>query len=118
MKENEHTFEFKLGKNPYDGSTLVMDGKELEGVTGLCVRAGANGFTNVAIEFEASTAIKMAAHLIANLDLPDEGWEIGVFGGIFDEALEAVPNTSIKDYDGADKMDFVKSIVTKCLERL
>lgn len=118
MQENEHKFEFKLGKNSHDGSTLLMDGKELEGVTGLCVRAGINGITNVAIEFEAGTAIKMAAHLIANLDLPDERWEIGVFGGIFDEAVEAIPILREFHFDGADKMDFVKSIVTKCLERL
>lgn len=65
-----HNFEFGLPLYPHQAIgeaqspdlKLEMDGKELQGVTSLTARAWANGFTNVAIEFDCSAAIKMALH--------------------------------------------------------
>lgn len=78
MNENQHTFNFDLPLIPHqriqDSSPfdlrLEMDGRPLKGVTGLHVRAGANGFTNVELEFEAATALQFVAELTADPGLP------------------------------------------------
>ena len=57
-----HQFEFKLPINPVSAEvSLMMDGKELSGVTSLIVRAGLEGYTKVVIDFEAAAL----AHFVA-----------------------------------------------------
>lgn len=66
MKLNNHNFDFLLPLFPYEGDTVIrMDGRNLQGVTGLNIKAGANGYTHVAIEFEARCAVQFAGHLVA-----------------------------------------------------
>lgn len=120
----KHEFEFLLPELPnrtvgQSGMQckLQMDGKELRGVTGLTVRAGANGFTNVVVEFEAQSAIKAAGALVANMNM-HEVEEDYLLGGIFEEAVEHIPVLREFNFDGAEKRDFVKSIIEKTLERV
>lgn len=75
---NEHKFNLQLPMYPHQTVSdngmpckLEMDGKELKGVTGLHVRAGVNGFTNVVMEFEASCAVEFVGHLVAHCDAND-----------------------------------------------
>jgi len=73
-KLNKHQFDFSLPMYPNQTISdkgmqceMTMDGRKLEGVTGLIVKADARGFTNVAIEFESSCAIRFAGHLMVGI---------------------------------------------------
>lgn len=122
-----HNFEFGLPLYPHQtigeaqspDLKLEMDGKELQGVTSLTARAGANGFTNVAIEFECSAAIKMAAAFLPSIEAHEE--QVERLGAIYHEAM-----AEIKDQlDDGETLDdhymageFVRQIITKALEQL
>jgi hypothetical protein len=75
---NTHQFKFSLPQFPNQSISengtqceLKMDGHDMKGVTGGHLRFGANGFTNVVIEFEASCLAEFDAHLIAHMDAND-----------------------------------------------
>lgn len=67
--KNKHVFDFNLPIEPSrsEHTKLLMDYEELDGVTGLHVRAGVNGFTNVVIEMEAACAVKFAGELTLHM---------------------------------------------------
>jgi hypothetical protein len=60
---------------------ILMDGKELQGVTDVTVRAGTNGHTNVVIQFNASSALNFVGELIAQVESDD--YYDAIFAGIY-----------------------------------
>lgn len=61
-------FDITMPLNPHDpGGAITMNGKRLEGVTAFVAKAGDNGFSNIAMEFEASYALSMTAAFIPTI---------------------------------------------------
>jgi hypothetical protein len=94
---NRHKFDFELPMYPMQTigqdnvfPMLKMDGKELKGVTGLHVRAGNNGFTNVVMEFEANCAVEFVGHLIANVNTAMDEESAMLLSSIYQDALKQV----------------------------
>lgn len=131
MKEvNEHKFDFKLPMFPNQKVSdngmpceLTMDGRKLEGVTSLFLKAGANGFTNVAIEFEASCAVQFVGHLDATV-VTHDGLDGELFmSAIVDDAIEHVysdgglePGELFTSYE--HKAEFLRKAIALALERM
>lgn len=66
--DNVHDFKMNLPLLAYSlGATVEMDGKPVRGVTGVTVRAGHNGLTNVVMEMQADTALNFSAATIVKL---------------------------------------------------
>lgn len=121
-KYNEHRFKFTLPmlpNFPKEGEAeceLLMDGQQMKGVTGGHLRFGANGFTNVVMEFECSALAEFAAHLVAHMDVADPQ---AVLGGIFDLAAESASDDLVMmNLDGDVKAEFVKRIIETTVEQI
>lgn len=121
---NRHNFEFSLpmfpheriDKKPGHDLKLQMDGKPLEGVTSLCVKAGSNGFTNVAIEFEASCAVKFVGHLMATIqEQTIEDVDIGL-AELYQDAVGSIDPEEYDTYRGQAQL--VRRIVELLMERI
>lgn len=121
---NAHNFNFKVGMRAVDSASLKMDGNELTGVTGFTIKAGANGYTNVAIEFEAPAAVCFVGHLMASLPNADDEEQALQLSAIWDDV-----SGKITDKWGLDrnneiefsidaKADFVRLLITRCIEEL
>lgn len=82
-----HKFKFNLPLDTREAE-LEMDGVPLKGVTGLTLRAGTNGFTNVVLEFSAPALAEFDAVLITTVN-PDDAMELAL-AAIYDEALLTV----------------------------
>lgn len=127
---NEHKFDFKLPMFPNQTvgdngmpCELTMDGQPLKGVTALNVKAGSNGFTNVAIEFESSCAVQFVGHLEATvIDYNGLDGEL-IMSSIFDDAMEAVCNTHQEEPDAVIrdyglKAELFKKLIALGIERI
>jgi hypothetical protein len=128
--DNNHTFDFEfplipceqIGKPPGHMLKMNMDGNPLTGVTGVNIKAGSNGFTNVAIEFEAPCAAQFAGVLSASIrsDLDCDQRLADIYSEVKQEVLssmDAVEQDEL-DVDIDAKAEFVRSIIAKCIERL
>lgn len=126
-KRTEHEFEFNLPIFPYDKGAddfkATMNGKPLDGIRSLAVRAGDNGMTNVVIDFEAAVAVKAVAILFADIEKAKDVDDEVVLATLFDDAMEEVCNTNqeepqavLKDY--SLKADLVKRLISLSLEQL
>lgn len=86
-----HKFELNLPlypNQPEEGELPVaikMDGKKLEGVTSLFVKADSNGYTNVTLGFEADSMVSMTAVLVAKMEQSEELDEM--LGGVLLKVL-------------------------------
>lgn len=117
----EHKFIFNLPMHPHQRHldrdpklTMKMDGRNLNGVTGLCVKAGTNGYTNVAIEFNAPAAIELAGALLASVDTEDELLAMRI-STCYREAVMAVEGF---DPDEVDGYQYQSHLVKRLLEHL
>lgn len=103
---NAHHFKIKLPLFPHEALqeapnpaiAIEMDGKKLEGVTGINVRAGYNGYTNVVLELTTNTAIEMVAALLVNLNEEVTFEQHHPFASMYDEAHREVIREL--EYDG------------------
>lgn len=125
--KNNHSFKFDLPLIPHStvgnphgkGIYLSMDDRELKGVSGLNVKAGANGFTNVAIEFEAPCVMEFVAELTATLNNVDED----VFAGLYADARAEIDRDLAMDgdefeSDRSSKARLAQRIIELAIERL
>jgi hypothetical protein len=120
---NTHKFDFQLPMEPNsEKTTLLMDRQPLEGVTSLHVKAGTDGFTNVAVEFNASCALSFTGHLIANIKHEGEEQSL-LLAGMHDRAMAYVcdrnqvePDVVIMDYQL--KAEFLMVLASFCIEEL
>lgn len=68
---------------------IEIDGKPVKGVSAVHVKAGENGYTNVAIELTAPTIVSMSSALVvstqANHEYPEQ-----VLGPIMKKAIESI----------------------------
>ena len=119
---NKRSFDIKLPFYPHqtiDGKQapleIKMDGVDLTHcATDIAIRAGANGFTNVVMGFEAKAGIKAAAHFVANMETTEDEMQL-LLGGIFDYVASEYPEGIT---DGADKTEFVKRIIEETFARI
>jgi len=102
---------------------LTMDGQPLRGVTSLNVKAGSNGFTNVAIEFESSCAVQFAGHLIATTTGIGDEEQALLLASLYRDAKAEVD--SFLDAEGEDldanymaQADLVRRIIELGIERI
>ena len=128
---NEHMFNFNIPMFPTQrvsdngmSTELIMDGQPLQGVTSVCIKAGSNGFTNVAIEFEASCAVQFVGHLCARVyDAAGAEEHDLKLAEIFRDVNEEIRVEL--EQDGANLMQetyaqakFVQRIIETAMERL
>lgn len=104
-----HSFKLKL--DPYNAakSEVIMDGVPLKGVTGVAVRAGVNGYTNVSIELIASCEAELLAHVDSSFDITNPAEERIVAKAV-EDAFEAMRNI---DAEGNETEQFVRAQVGK-----
>lgn len=112
-----------IGELPGTGVKLEMDGRQLEGVTGLCIKAGSNGFTNIAVEFEAGCAVRMTAELIASLGGGDQSLRQLVLANVYRKARSDIDADLERDGDTLEtdtgaQAAFVTRIIEVALERI
>ena len=112
MPSNVHDFRFNLPLLPHQRSftnklgqkveaAVEMDGKPLTGVTGVTIRAGYNGYTNVIMEMQADAAINMSASSMAKLMVDDFDKRIAdKMVALYDEAHREVLREM--EFDGLD----------------
>lgn len=127
-KTNEHKFDFKIPMLPNQTvgdngmpCELTMDGRPLEGVTSVFLKAGANGFTNVAIEFEASCAAQFIGHLDASV-VQHNGLDGELLlAGIYTDALEDIESRyDFEEFHDTyeQKAEFILKVLALALERM
>lgn len=108
-----NVFDFVLPLEPHTGRigdepfSAKCNGKDLQGVTDLTLRCGANGLTNVVIGYEASIAVKAVAMHVASIRLDDH---------VGEELLERIYDTAIQEAVGRDAPGAV--IVRRIVEML
>lgn len=124
----KHKFDFKLPMFPNQRvgdngmpCELKMDGQDMRGVTSLCVKAGSNGFTNVAIEMEASAALELAGALILNVEGNYTEHQDLMLAQLYNEALEHTesrhdPEEFYQSYEA--KADFVRKLISLGIENI
>lgn len=108
---NAHHFKINLPLLPHEALredtnpaiAIEMDGKKLEGATGVNVRAGFNGYTNVAIELITNAAIEMVAALLVDLKEGIASERQALFAAIYDDAHREVIREL--EYDGLELTD-------------
>ena len=125
----QHKFNVELPlypNKPREGEApfkLEMDGKPLSGVTDITLRAGANGFTNMILGFEAGAAVRCTAELIAHADMTGSEQRILDLAEIYrDVTVEVVASVAKEGGTIDNTLDaqahFVKRIIEMTLERL
>lgn len=96
---HQRSFTNKLGQKVE--AAVEMDGKPLTGVTGVTIRAGYNGYTNVIMEMQADAAINMSASSMAKLMVDDFDKRMAdKMVAIYDEAHREVLQEM--EFDGLD----------------
>jgi hypothetical protein len=97
---------------------LKIDGQPLKGVKELVVRAGASGFTNVVLELEAVSTLKLLGALIAHLNFETDEQRMNLLGGVFDQAVVDVLDDVEQSnwFDGDEKCQLVQRIVELLIE--
>lgn len=72
MNVPEHKFTFNLPTHNHEWDTNVhcmnMDQKPLKGAKAVVIKASANGFTNVCVEFEAPAFINFSGALFSSVE--------------------------------------------------
>jgi hypothetical protein len=127
---NEHLFNFKLPMFPNQSISengmqcvLEMDGMQMKGVTGGHLRFGANGFTNVVIEYEASCAAEFAGHLVAHMTgFTHEEQQLQlaeIFRDVNNEIMAELESEGANLMDEyMAQADFVRRIIELTIERI
>ena len=103
--DNVHDFKMNLPLLAHSpGATVEMDGRPVRGVTGVTVRAGYNGLTNVVMEMQADTALSFSAATIVKLLADDIDRRVmGDLLNVYQEAHREV--WAELDYDGLNIKD-------------
>ena len=102
---------------------LEKDGTPLLGVTDLTLRAGANGFTNLVLNFEAGAAVKCTAEMVAHVDMADSERHTLELAEVYRDVkgeVEAIVEMEGNTIDNTVEAQahFVKRIIEMALERI
>ena len=106
-----------------EGFKLEKDGTPMLGVTDLTLRAGANGFTNLILGFEAGAAVRCTAEMVAHVDIVGSEQRILDLAEIYRDVTVEVAAGVAKEGGTIDntleaQAHFVKRIIEIALERI
>lgn len=122
---NNHKLKVNLplfpGTSDPNDVLIEMNGKEIPMVSGITIRASANGFTNAVIEIPCDVAITMAAAVFIDFaDGPSEAL-VDKLASAYEHVQAEIDRDLEREGDSIEnnryaKADFVKQLIKKLIE--
>ena len=117
LVETVHNFTIaaSLNETGNESVNVVMDGKQLEGVNAVCVKAGKNGFTNVSVEVAAAALLQVVAALYVGSQVTDS--DRRKLKVLMIDAASRTESEDIKNFiESEDSEDFIYSLFASIYE--